>query len=56
MTTIERASEIARSGTVRTIGDIRQTLNREGFEGVQAHLNGNALQKQLRVLLSASRT
>ena len=55
MTTVERAFEIARAGKVRTIRDIRDQLNREGFEAAAGHLNGTTLQKQLRGLINASR-
>jgi hypothetical protein len=51
MTTVERAFEVARSGRVRTITEIRAQLVREGFEKAHAHLNGTGLQKQLRALL-----
>jgi hypothetical protein len=55
MTTVERAFEIARGGGVRTIRDIRLRLKSEGFEGVQDHLNGTLLQKQLRIVMNAHR-
>jgi hypothetical protein len=56
VTTVERAFEIARSGAVRTIDDIRARLNREGFEGVQAHLSGATLKRQLKALMDSRRT
>ena len=46
--TIERAFELARSGTCRTIDDIRRQLSREGFEMVHAHISGGMITKQLR--------
>lgn len=55
MTILERAFELARGGQARTISEIRTQLNREGFEGVQGHLSGTAIQKQLRALIDTSR-
>jgi hypothetical protein len=46
--TIERAFELARGGSCRTIDDIRQQLTREKFEAVQSHLSGQSIAKQLR--------
>jgi hypothetical protein len=54
MAIIHRAFEIARSGTVRTITDIRLQLSHEGFDHVRSHLSSMALQKQLRALIKAS--
>lgn len=44
--TIERAFEIAASGSVKTIADIRTTLNNEGY--FTQVLTGPVLLKQLR--------
>lgn len=52
MAIIERAFEIARSGKVRSITDIRFQLTREGFDHVQSHLSSGALQKQLKGLIN----
>jgi hypothetical protein len=46
-TLLERAFELARSGTCRGVGDIRIQLKREGFDKIHATLVGAALLKQL---------
>lgn len=50
-TAIERAFELARSGRVRTVSEIRATLKAEGYD--QRHLEGRALVKQLQDILRA---
>ena len=49
---VERALELARSGTVRTIDDIRRTLKSEGCDGVDSHLHGETFKKQLKALIA----
>ena len=49
---VERALELARTGTVRTIDDIRRTLKREGCDGVDGHLHSETFKKQLRALIA----
>lgn len=53
MTIIERAYDLARSGPCRSVSDIEQTLKRERFSSVEAHLQGKAIKKSLNLLLSA---
>jgi hypothetical protein len=48
---IERALELARSGTVRSVEEIRRTLKKEGRDGVDAHLAGDAFRKQLKAAI-----
>jgi hypothetical protein len=55
VTTPERALQLARSGTCRTIRDISRELNREGFEMVQSHLGGASMKAQLNKLLTEHR-
>lgn len=54
-TTLERAFELARSGQCATVADIRLHLKRERFEAVEAHLQGQSIQRQLRRLCDEAR-
>jgi hypothetical protein len=49
-TPLERAFEIAASGKVRTVDEIRMTMRHEGFD--TKALTGPALNKQLRGVIS----
>ena len=51
---IERAFELARAGSCRSVNDIRQTLRREGYEGVHAHLHGTTINRQITALIKAA--
>ena len=42
-TTLERAYELARGGGCRTVGEIKQALQAEGFERIQDSLYGPTL-------------
>jgi hypothetical protein len=53
MTAIERAFELASSGHVTTLDDIRMQLKREGYE--QGSVVGRALVSQLRGIIDATR-
>jgi len=55
-TTIERAYQLAEGGTCRTVGDVKQQLNAEGFERVQESLYGSSVTSALRKLCQASYT
>ena len=52
-TTIERAYELAKSGSCRTVGDIKTKLQQEGHERVQDRLYGGSLTSALRKLCVA---
>ena len=52
-TTIERAYELAKSGSCRTVGDIKVKLQQEGHERVQDRLYGGSLTSALRKLCVA---
>ena len=52
--TVERAFELARAGQCRSVADIRRKLSSERFEGVDAHLNGAAIKKQLQAAITAA--
>lgn len=54
--TIERAFDIARSGSCETIGEIRIQLAREGHFFSNAHLEGPAIRKQLTACMRAAKT
>jgi len=49
-TTIERAYQLAESGTCRTVGDIKSRLQAEGHERVQDRLYGGSITSALRKL------
>ena len=49
-TTLERAYELARGGACRTVGEIKQALQSEGFERIQDSLYGPTLTSALRKL------
>ena len=53
LTTIERAYELAKSGSCRTVGDIKAKLQSEGHERVQDRLYGGSLTSALRKLCTA---
>jgi len=46
--TIERAFELARSGSCRSIEEIAHRLKQEQAENVDAHLGGTSIRKDLR--------
>jgi hypothetical protein len=54
-TTVERAFELARSGSCASVQDIRRRLKSEGYDQVEAHLSGPSLGKQLRRLCEDAR-
>ncbi len=54
--TVERAYELARSGSCPTLKDIERQLMKEQHEGVHAHLSGDMLKKQLKALIRANRS
>jgi hypothetical protein len=53
VTTLERAFELARSGSVSGVTEIRMELKREGYE--YGEIRGHSLQKQLRELIRIAR-
>jgi hypothetical protein len=54
-TTLERAFDLARSGTCASVADIRLALKRERFDQVEAHLSGHSINRQLRSLCEEAR-
>lgn len=53
-TTLERAFELARSGSYATLSAIRVQLKKERFVLVQEHLEGASIRKQLIALIQAA--
>jgi hypothetical protein len=54
MRELERAFQLAQSGTVRSIDDIRVRLRKEGYSASQ--LTGRTLIKQLRAIINSVQT
>ena len=48
---LERAFELARSGRCPNLDDLRRQLQQEGYHGVEEHLRGTMLRRQLRALI-----
>jgi hypothetical protein len=53
VTSLERAFELARSGSVSTVEEIRFALKHEGYS--VSEIRGPSLQKQLSALVRAAR-
>ncbi|RYF15428.1 MAG: hypothetical protein EOO77_13400 [Oxalobacteraceae bacterium] len=53
VTTIERAFQLAKAGTCRSISDIRNQLFAEGYDGIHGHLDGMSIKRQLNSALAA---
>lgn len=49
-TTIERAYQLAGSGSCRTLEDIKVALKNEGYFSIQDHLHGLTITRALRKL------
>jgi len=54
-TLIERAIELAKSGSYDRIDQIERQLNAEGYSNVASHLDGPSLRRQLNQLSRAAR-
>jgi hypothetical protein len=50
LSVIERAFELARSGTCSSVQEVGMRLKSERFESVEAHLAGTSIRRQLREL------
>lgn len=53
LTTIARAFQLAKSGAVASVGDIKRQLKAEGYRIDQ--IEGPALSKQLRLLMKSAK-
>ena len=54
--TVERAYELAREGSCRSIEDIARQLKQERLDNVDAHLGGNTIRRDLRQLCAQARS
>jgi hypothetical protein len=52
-TTVERAFELARSGSCKSVSEIKRRLTTERYENVGSHLAGGSIGRQLKGLLDA---
>ncbi|MBN8817016.1 MAG: hypothetical protein J0J06_16405 [Sphingomonas sp.] len=50
LSTVERAYQLARSGSCRSIDDIRRKLSAEHYDSVQGHLSGASIKRDLTAL------
>jgi hypothetical protein len=50
LSTIERAFELARSGSCRSVAEIVMRLKQERHDSVEAHLAGQSIRRDLRRL------
>ena len=48
---VARAFVLARSGNCRDMKDLRAQLRNEGFAGIDAHLQGQSIRRQLQAIL-----
>jgi hypothetical protein len=55
LSTVERAYELARSGSCGTVEDIRRVLTAERYPSVQAHLAGPTIRRALLALCRATK-
>jgi hypothetical protein len=53
-TIVERAFELARSGSVANMMELERALKSEGFAAPHVHFMGSSLRKQLRTLMKAA--
>ena len=51
--TVERALSIARTGTARSIADIRTQLRNEGYDSVEHEAAGQSIKVELKKLIAA---
>jgi hypothetical protein len=54
ISTVDRAIELAQSGQMHSVNEIRQRLRREGHESVHQSLHGPAINRQLIDLIRAA--
>lgn len=55
LSTIERAFELARSGSCHNVQEIAHRLKRERHDSVEAHLAGQSIRRELRRLCQEAR-
>jgi hypothetical protein len=52
LTTIERAIQLARDSSCTSVADIRRMLTSERYDGVEQHLSGTTIKKQLAEMIA----
>jgi hypothetical protein len=55
LSTIERAIQLARTSSCTSIDDIRKSLRREGYSGIDEHLAGSSIKKTLQEQMALRR-
>ncbi len=55
-TTIERALELAATGRFPTVTAIKTVLRQERYDGVDAHLGGGGISRQLKDIMKCARS
>jgi len=53
--TVERALEIARSGSVSSLGELRKMLSAEQHIAIDSTLSGRSIQAQLKAAIAEAR-
>jgi hypothetical protein len=53
---VERAFQLAETGTYKTVTEIKTALRLENYAGIDAHLSGRSLRDQLRLKMQATPT
>ena len=56
LSTIERALQMAKGGAHPSVRSIRAALKQEGYQGVDEHISGSAVKKQLSAFIKAARS
>jgi hypothetical protein len=56
LSTVERAFELARSGSCHNVQEIALRLKREKHDSVEAHLAGQSIRRELRRLCQEARS
>ena len=51
--TLERAFDLGRNGTCRTMRQLRANLKAEQCEGVEEHLSGRVIVRQLQAIMKS---
>ncbi len=51
---LDRAYELARSGTVGDVDQLIRTLSREGYDGLEAHFTYSSLRRDLNKICRAA--
>ena len=54
LSTVERAYELAKSGSCADLNDIKRKLRSEGYGNVTPHLSASLLSRELRALCKAA--